>query len=220
MSALAKPNGNLQVAVIEGFHPFEVPQWHGLFRALEGIDYYPQHIENWAVDCAGCRGDYDVLLFYNMNMSLDGCPFAEAVEAAIKELGTRPQGLVFLHHALLAYPDMETWSQLVGIADRRFEYYPDQEYQVQVAATDHPITRGQEAWTIQDETYTMATPGSDSTVLLTTNHEKSMDVLAWTRTCGQSRVFCLQLGHDHLAWDHPRFREVLRQGIRWAARRI
>jgi type 1 glutamine amidotransferase len=39
----------------------------------------------------------------------------------------------------------------------------------------------------------------------------------WTRRLGQSRVFCLQSGHDNATFGNPSFRMVLQRGIAWLA---
>ena len=212
----------LKVAVIEGFHPFAVPQWHELFRALHGVDYYPQVIENWAIDWGKVRTAYDVLLFYNMNMSLDGPAWLnEPLAAAIAQLGETPQGIVMLHHALLAYPDNATWSDVVGIPNRAFKYFPEQEYTLQpVTTAAHSITTGLQPAIFKDETYTMDEPDATSQILFTVEHPKSMHAMGWTRTFKQSRVFCFQPGHDQLAWENPVFREILQRGIHWSAKRL
>jgi len=120
---------------------------------------------------------------------------------------------------LLAYPDWAVWSDIVGIANRKFWFYHDQTIPVKVAGREHPITRGLESWTIKDETYTMTDAGDGSEIQLTTDHPQSMKTLAWTRTYKKSRVFCFQCGHDNAGWVHANFREVLQRGIQWCARR-
>ena len=186
----------LNVAVIEGCHPFAVPPWHKLFRAMPGIDYYPQVIDNWAIDWGHVRTAYDVLLFYNMNMSPAGAP----LDTAIAQLGETPQGIVMLHHALLAYPEDATWSDVVGIRPRTFGFHPDQEYTLQpVLQPAHPITAGLQPAAFKDETYTMAEPDATSQILFTAAHPKSMHAMGWVRTHKQARVFCFQPGHDQLA---------------------
>ena len=66
----------------------------------------------------------------------------------------------------------------------------------------------------------MADTGAGSEVLLTTDHPKSMKTIGWTRSCGKSRVFCYELGHDHLAWEDPNFRIVLERGVLWSANQL
>lgn len=215
--------GLIQTAVIEGWHPFDVPGFRDLFKELEGIDPYHQTIENWGIDCGKVRNRYDVTLFYNMNNKFaPECDFLRTpLEAAVAGLGEQPgQGIVVLHHAILAYPENAQWSEMVGIADRSFGFHNDQTFPVEVASPDHPITRGVRSWEMFDETYTMAGAGSDSEVLLTTPYEKSMRTLAWTRKYRNARVFCFQLGHDARSWADHDFRRILAQGIHWAAGRI
>ena len=71
-----------------------------------------------------------------------------------------------------------------------------------------------------DETYSMASAGQDSHILLTTDHPESMRVLGWTRQFRKSRVFCFQSGHDNLTYVDPNFRKILLRGIQWCAGRI
>ncbi len=214
-------DSRIKLAVIEGFHPYEVPQWHALFRKFEKeVDWYQQSIENWAFNCANCLDQYDALLFYNMNMKVEESPFAEQITKAIETFGKTGQGIFFLHHAILAYPENKTWSDAVGIKDRKFEYYPDQDYTVQVADAGHPITSGVTSFEIHDETYTMENAGQDSQILLTADYEKSMKTLGWTREYGKARVFCFQCGHDHLAWENASFEKIVLQGIQWCANKI
>lgn len=220
MPGLNTENGKLKVAVIEGFHPFEVPQWINLFQKIDRVDFYFQTIDNWAVDCAGCRNEYDVSLFYNMNMSLDESPFKDQLIKALDELKQNKKGKIILHHALLSWPEMSLWSELAGIEDRKFDYHPEQNYSIQVTNQKHPITEGLDDWSIEDETYTMADAESGNEILLTADHPKSMNTIAWTREVDDSRVFCFQCGHDHLAWENPNFIEILKRGILWCASKI
>ena len=46
-----------------------------------------------------------------------------------------------------------------------------------------------------DESYFVI---DDNDMLLTTEHEKCMHSIAWTRAFGKSRVFCFQSGHDNV----------------------
>jgi hypothetical protein len=213
-----------KTAVITGGHSFQVVEFHQLFRSLPNIDAYIQHLEDFASSPEAVRDSYDVLLFYffpRQDPTDEGQPWwAGKPQTAMERLGTTRQGIVVLHHALLAYPQWPVWAGIVGIEDRDFDYYHDEQVNVYTTPGDHPITEGLTAWTMIDETYDMADAGADSEILLTTDHRKSMTTIAWTRTCGQARVFCNELGHDGQAWAHPTFRTVLERGIQWAARKL
>ncbi|MEI7632670.1 MAG: ThuA domain-containing protein [bacterium] len=216
-------NRLIKAAIIDGVHPYDVPGFRDLFRSIEDIDPYHQAIDNWAVDCGGVRDEYDVLLFYNSNPEPNPeCQFIKPkLIETLGEIGKAVnQGIVVLHHGLLAYPNDQNWSQIVGIANRAFGFHMDQTFKVEIAQPAHPIVQGLSDWIMFDETYTMDSADEASEILLTTQHEKSMRTIAWTRQFRSARVFCYQLGHDARSWIDPNFREILTQGIRWAAGRL
>ena len=93
----------------------------------------------------------------------------------------------------------------------------DQDMNVTVADKEHPITKGVKDFKIHDEVYDKYYVAPDVKVLLTTDHPKNDPKIAWVTQYGKSRVFYLMLGHDHLAWDNASFRQLLAQGIQWAA---
>lgn len=214
----------VQVAVITGGHSYDVPNFHRLFRALPGIDAYVQHMDDFASSPEEVRDGYDAVVFYIM---LTGGPTDEGLPwhagkplSALSHLGTTRQGIVLLHHAILAYPQWPAWGEISGLAERGiFGYDHDQTLDIHVADPHHPITAGVADWQMVDETYSMNDADADSHVLLTTNHPKCMKTVAWTRAYRNARVFCFQSGHDNLTWPDASFRRVLTQGIGWAAGR-
>jgi trehalose utilization protein len=215
------PTKPLTVAVITGGHSYDVINFHKFLRGLAGVDAYLQHIDDFATSPDALRDSYDVLLFYIMMREgpTDDLPgFRGKPRRALERLGQTAQGLVILHHGLLAYPEWPQWHALVGIQDRQLHGYAhDETLAIKVADTSHPITHGLADWTLVDETYDMADVGPDSTILLTVEHPNSMTTVAWTRQYRQSRVFCLQLGHDNQAWADPGFQTVVTRGITWSA---
>ena len=210
-------------AVVTGNHPYDVLGFQRLFRAMRGIDAYVQHIDDLVADTGHVRVLYDVVVFYHFTQETpDAGDDARGQETreALEVFGDTGQGIVILHHGLLAYPGWETWSALCGIGDRRFTYHEGQTLRVEVADRDHPITAGLDAWEMVDETYVMAEPDPDSHILLTTQHPQSMRALAWTRQFRDARVFCCALGHDSKAYADPSFRTILERGMLWAAGRL
>jgi hypothetical protein len=217
-------NDRTTVAVVTGGHSYDVPAFHGFFRGIPDADCHIQHMDDFASSSRETREAYDVILFYIMLMdgpTDEGLPWhLGKPRTALEELGRTEQGIFVLHHALLAYPGWPPWSEIVGVEKRGFGYHFDQRVRIEIADTDHPITKGLTPWEMTDETYTMADAGEGSRILLTTDHPKSMHTIAWTRGYGDSRVFCLESGHDGRTWGDPNFREVVSRGIQWAARRI
>ena len=214
----------VKTAVIIGGHPYDVVNFNLLFRSLEGIDAYIQHMDDFASSPEEVRDSYETVLFYTMLMdgpSDEGIPgYAGKPLTAIEHFGETQQGIFLLHHAILAYPQYAKWNDLVGIGDREFGYHVGQSIHVDVLDSSHPITEGMGPWDMTDETYTMADASDDSHFLLGVEHPKSMKKIAWARRHGKSRVFCFQSGHDDETWRNESFREVLRRGILWCANRI
>ena len=207
----------VKTAVITGNHAFDVPAFHALLRTLPEVDFYLQDLANLVADTQGAFDQYDVFVFYNSHQPT---PEGKA-RAALERLGTTAQGIVVLHHALLAFPGWEFWSDLCDLRDRAtFSYYHGQTLDLQVADPRHPVTAGMPSWQMVDETYLMQDAGADSHVLLTTAYPKSMRTVAWARQFGRARVLCAASGHDCETYPNPHFRRFLAHGIQWAAGRI
>lgn len=209
----------IKTAIITGGHPYDAIGFRKLWNSLEGIDAYVQDIENYSSHLAD-RKFYDVLVFYQM------CPQPVDLNQWIKplsmlnELGGTSQGIVVLHHALMTYREWQVWDKVTGIHDRKppkntAEAFIDQPIRVYPSSANSPIIAGMRPWDFTDETYLLREPDEQSTVLLTANQPNSMKSIAWVRQYKQSRVFCLQSGHDDKAWKNKDFRKILRRGICW-----
>jgi|GEM_PF-788622 len=218
----AHQNANpTRVAVVTGGHAFDVPNFYRLFRGLQGVDFYPQHLEHFASSPETDRDAYNVVLFYGMDQ---GEPYESGVRAggnaskAIKRIVDQGQGIVIMHHALLAWEKWDFWNELIGIDIRNFSYKEGIEMPITVAAPDHEVTCKIEDFKIDDEGYVFKGEyDGEGTILLTTDHPDSSANVAWAREQGDARVLCIALGHDNLAWENESFRKVLRQGITWAS---
>lgn len=202
----------MKIAIVTGEHGFREKDFDAVFRSMENIDFIREDLDVF-VDNPHQK-EYETVVFYNFHR-----PYPTDEQAkAILDLTERGQGMVILHHAILAFPEWESYSDMCGIHDRDFDYSPKQTLQVQVSDPNHPITKGLDNWEMGDETYLMNSADGDSTILLTVDHPNSMDVIGWTREYGNSRVFCLQSGHDNVTYSDPNFRKVLQQGIEWCAK--
>jgi len=137
----------MRSAVITGHHAFDLPTLTRLFRELPGVDAYIQHLDDFAADLGKVRDWYDVLVFYNFHQETLGPAEADpwwgkGQCAALERLGEAEQGIVLLHHGLLAYRQQGHWDALAGFGDRGSGRHPNQYVTAQVADTDHPITQG------------------------------------------------------------------------------
>ncbi len=203
----------MDIVVVTGEHGFREKDFDAVFQSMENITFVREDLDDFVDNPK--QNEYDTVVFYNFHRPYP----TEAQAKSILGLTEKGQGIVILHHAILAFPEWDVFSDMCGIDERaEFDYFPKQTFQVQIADKSHPITEGLADWELGDETYTMTSAGEDSTILLTTNHPDSMDVLGWVREYGNSRIFCLQSGHDNVTYSNPNFREVLQRGIQWCGK--
>ncbi len=207
----------ITTAVITGYHAFDVPEFLRMFRSFPGIDAYPQDLDNLLADSGRAFDQYQAFAFYNMPRTP---PEGKLLEG-MQRFGQSQQGLVIIHHGLLAFAGWAGWVDICGVhRGDSFSYHPNQTVPVAIADADHPITRGLTPFEVVDETYVLPEPAAGSHILLTTSHTQSIRALAWTRQYKKARVFCIALGHDALAYRHPSFRTLIERGIAWAAGRL
>ena len=207
-------SNDMKIAVITGEHGFQEKEFDAVFESMDGIEFVREDLSVFVDDPN--RSQYESVVFYNFHRQN---PDAKTAEAIIN-LGDRGQGLVILHHAILAFPKWEEFSQICGIDDRSFGFHDGQRVHLHVADSSHPITAGIADWDMTDETYTMMDTSEGSHVLLTVKHPKSMKIIGWTRKYRNSRIFCFESGHDNEAYSVPQFREVLTRGIQWVAGKL
>jgi uncharacterized protein len=221
MNASATP---IKTAVVTGRHPFDVPALHAMFRSLPGVDFYLQHLEDFVTDVGNARSRYDVVVFYNFHQDTPGGEQAwweRNTRSALEQLGETRQGILVLHHALLAYKQWPLWSDLCGLYSRASGFHAGQSLRVRVAEPAHPVTQGVREFDLVDETYTTAgaCPEDGNTILLATDHPASMKTLAWARQYRNAPVLCWQSGHGEPAFANPAYREIMSRALHWLASR-
>jgi type 1 glutamine amidotransferase len=168
------------------------------------------------------RADYDVLVLYDMSVTL-----SEAGRHNLQQFAESGKGILVLHHAVVSYQDWPWYRDLVG--GRYFErpqgdhrastYSHDEDMRIHIA-TPHLITAGVRLTRIHDETYKGMWISPDVTVLLTTDHPKADAPVAWISPYGRSRVVYVQLGHGAEAHRDPGYRLLVRNAIAWVAGRL
>ena len=215
----------IRVAVVTGGHPFAVPAFRDMFDRMPRLDVYLQDLDNFAASKRDSTYDmYDVFLFYNMHASgilsvrkdMD-----QSITDALNQLGETKQGIFVLHHALLAFPDMQVWSDICDVQNRKLRGFKRPEpIRTLVADREHPITKGLDDWETTDEIFLIDPPSRASEVLLATDHPESMEALAWWHRYRNARVLCYQAGHDGRAYTDPNYQTVLSRGIEWLAGRL
>jgi type 1 glutamine amidotransferase len=141
---------------------------------------------------------------------------------ALERLAARGGGLVALHWAIGTKEPgpMTDFLKLLGGCHGG----PDRKYQVleataEVAAGDHPITRGIRDFRVKDEFYyrlKFVEPAGSVTPLLRVPIDGTKETVAWAweRPDG-GRSFGFSGLHFHSNWRLPEYRRLVAQGVLW-----
>jgi len=216
----------IRVLVTVGGHGYEEAPFYAMWDALPGVKWTKAVLPKQAdLLKPGLEKQYDVIAMYDM------CPgITPQQQKAFVELLDKGIGVVAMHHNLGAHQKWDEYRKIIGgkfptakctIDGHQFKpstWDHDQEVRVTVVDKEHPITKGINHFVIHDETYGGYWVSPEVKVLLETDHLKNKPgQIGWVLKYGNSRVFYLMLGHDHLAWQSPNYTKLLLQGIHWAA---
>lgn len=218
----ANTDAKINVLVVTGGHGFKPATFYKLFEDN------PEITHTIAAEKTGAEAydredllSFDAIVLYDFQREL-----TDAQKAKFLSLFDKGVGVVVLHHALLSY---QTWPEYERIAGGKYlldnekvgdKVTPASTYQgnvnidVKLIAKDHPVTAGLSDFTVSDEIYRGVRTTSDITTLLTAEDKP----LAWVRTEKQSRVVGIVIGHGP-AYADANFQRLLRQSIRWVAKR-
>ena len=100
----------MKIAVITGEHGFQEKQFDAVFESMEGIQFVREDLDVFVEDSD--QKDYDTVVFYNFHRPYP----TEAQAQAILGLAERGQGIVILHHAILAFPEWDVYSECAALA--------------------------------------------------------------------------------------------------------
>ncbi len=173
----------LNVLVITGGHGYDRKTFPEAFKAadLAEVKFHDESkkgapspfddISDWK---------HDVIVLYNFSRKISAKQRANFL--ALLERGV---GLVSMHHAIAAYPEWREYEKVIGatyvlkaqvrdgvkFARPKWKHGVDMDIHVEPA--DHPITKGIEDFTINDETYKDWVYHEGNTLLLTTGNKLS-----------------------------------------------
>jgi uncharacterized protein len=219
--------GKIRVVVVTGGHEFEHGPFFKLFQDNPDITYKAvEHPNAQALLRPEAAKQWDVLVLYDMHQEISEQAKADFV-ARLRE----GKGLVVLHHAIASYQDWPEYHKIIGaryylektvvdgVEKPRSAYQHGVHFKVHVVDPQNPVTRGMRDYEILDETYKLFDVDEEVQPLLTTDEPLSNPIIAWCKTYGPARVVYIQSGHDHTAYENPNYQKLLRQAIRWAAKR-
>lgn len=220
----------LRVAIVTGGHPFNEPEFFKLFQGHDDITYehLPQKTGGEVFEDID-KWPYDVIVLFNFNQQIT--PKQQQNFVTLLDRGV---GQVILHHANDAYLNWPLYSDISGVESHFTPWVlngtrmPASDYsrgvvkfRIQVADSNHPITRGLRDYDFDDETYCHRMFSPENHILLTTDEPSSDQPLCWVRTFhDKARVFYIQSGHDERAYQNLNYRTIVTRAIQWTAGRL
>ncbi len=227
VASAAETAGKTRVLIFTGGHGFEKEPFFKLFQDNPDITFKAaEHPNAQALLSADAAKDWDVLVLYDLYQ-----PISDETKSNFVARLQEGKGLVVLHHAIANYQTWPEYNNIIGahyylaktningVYKLRAAYKHGVTFNISVADTNHPITKGIQDFGIVDETYNWFDVYADVHPLLTTTEPESAVVIAWAKNYANARVVYLQSGHDHTAYENPNFQRILRQSIQWVARK-
>jgi putative membrane-bound dehydrogenase-like protein len=132
----------------------------------------------------------------------------------------RGGGMVMIHFACGGFQGWPEFRNLAGrIYDRTNTHDPRGPFTVELAQTNHAITRGLAPFQVDDELYICLTGEKPVEVLATARSKVTRrdHPMAFVHSYGKGRVFQTPLGHDVKALRSGRTLDLIRRGTLWAA---
>lgn len=178
-------------------------------------------------------GDYD-LFFLDYNGQTWSATARENFEDAVRD-GT---GVVALHAANNAFPGWDAYETMLGLLWRDEASHGEfHDFEVEITAPDHPVTRGMDDFEHPDELYHGLTNPQDASyqVLATAYSDPETggtgqdEPVVLARRYGDGRVFHSILGHvwpgdpdedrgsTMVTFENDQFQTLLVRGSEWAA---
>ena len=139
-----------------------------------------------------------------------------AVEDAFVEYVRAGGGLLVVHSGTIV-AELPTLRRLLG---GTFVQHPPRCEVTVTPQGEHPITQDVEPYTLVDEHYFMQTDDLLAHHFLSTTSEHGAQSGGWLREEGDGLVCVLTPGHTMVWWLHPEFLTLIRNGLRWCAKKL
>lgn len=121
-------------------------------------------------------------------------------------------GLLAIHSATVAARRHSNLKALIG--GSFISHPPRGSFTVTPVADGHPIMRGVNPFTVDDELY-LHDVNASARVHLEADHDGLRRPLAWSKVHGRGKVVYFALGHDEAAWDLTVYWKIVAQSLGW-----
>lgn len=150
---------------------------------------------------------FDVLL----NFSTDLEAGEEQIQALLAAVAGGV-GYIGLHAATATFRSSEPYARMMG--SRFHRHPPIKSFTVERLVSDHPVTAGIDAFTVEDELYHLTDVADDIRVLASAEEQP----MVYVRQYGAGRVCYIAPGHDRRSLACPAYAQLVHQAIAWSAR--
>ena len=145
----------------------------------------------------------------------------DAAKTNLVEYVKSGRGFVPCHRASASFNDWKEWNEMCGRywVMGKSGHGPRSEIKVKIANREHPIAKGAEDFSADDELYAKLLGDVKLNVLVEADSDwsKKTEPLMWTLDYGQGRVFANAFGHDGKAVRTPAVAKLMVRGCEWAA---
>jgi type 1 glutamine amidotransferase len=124
-------------------------------------------------------------------------------------------GFFSLHSGNTAKEGKDGWEFGAFVGNYFIGHPPRCPVDVKITGT-HPIVKGVENFSIRDEHYQLTHTAGEREELFRTYSEKGGEQIGgYTRRIGKGRLCVMTPGHILSVWEHPQFRKLLVNALRW-----
>ncbi|MBB3129617.1 type 1 glutamine amidotransferase [Paenibacillus rhizosphaerae] len=211
---------NILVLCDDNWHPADVVKGGLEPLRTRGFDfhYILETDAEWQDSLERLLTEYDLLILAKSNRvsAVKEHPWIiDSTGGLLQRYVSAGGGLLVLHSGTVGYPDMEDMCGLIGGV---FHHHPEQCPVTVEPVQDTEITRGIQAFTVQDEHYFMdMTDPTNVDIFMVTRSGHGEQPGGWTRMEGGGRVCVLTPGHNLAVWLHPGYQQLLQQALTWTA---
>ena len=171
-------------------------------------------------------GQYDLIINCKSNNLTSGNS-AEWFEAGVTEVGPAEfkafieKGGAFISlHAGNTYSS-ENCPEMAKLIGNEFVTHPARCSVTVTPIKNHPVTNGVNTFTIRDEHYEIRLISDDSDLLLKSESATGgTQTAGYVREIGSGRLCVLTPGHILSVWEHPEFKKLLSNAIKWTLKEI
>lgn len=218
----------IKVAVIVGGHDYNKKAFEDMWSSFSDLDvkYFNYKVGECKFFDSPPSNEWNVIVFYNMNQHLN-----ENQQKNFLEYLQQGKKMIFLHHAISAFPKWEEFPKILGgkyfLEDNmewegkiypRSTYKHDVKVNIRIVDREHPVTKDVEDFEEIDEVYGNYYINPEVKVLLNTDHPESVVPLGWVNKYLNGEILFIQPGHGPQIFANPNYRKLIYNAINWAVK--